>query len=105
MSNNKTNNKTMMDRAKEYRLPVRTTPEDLESSWQMVLDFEKPDGQKRILLAGYFYNPDGNSWFAAVYEFTNDNETTCEDSIGIREISEERFSTNGNAIAWAIQNA
>ena len=91
--------------AAEYRLPLRSTPEDLENRWSTVLDFEKPDGQKRILLAGHIYNPDGKSWIAAVYEFTNDDETTCEDSIGVREISSERFSTNGNAIAWAIANA
>lgn len=91
--------------AAEYRLPLRTCPEELEVNFHTVLDFEKENGQRRILVAGYFYDPDGKSWIAAVYEFTNDDETTCEDSIGVREISAERFSTNGNAIAWAIQNA
>ena len=95
----------MIELAAEYRLPLRTTPEDLECDWETVLVFEKPDGTKRILLAGHCYHSDGKSWIAAVYEFTRDDETTIEDSIGIREVSEERFSTNGNAIAWAIANA
>ena len=90
--------------AAEYRLPLRTTQENLDHEC-ITLNYEKPDGLKRVLVARYYYDPDGKSWIAAVYEFTNDDETTCEDFIGIREISAERFSTDGNAIAWAIQNA
>ncbi|MBO7663424.1 MAG: hypothetical protein J6U01_08630, partial [Clostridia bacterium] len=52
-----------------------------------------------------WYNPDGKSWIAAVYEFLDDNATDCEDFIGIREVAEERFTDNGHAIAWAIRNA
>lgn len=86
--------------AKEYRLPTKTTPEDLRRDWETVLTYGN-----RILLAGYWYSPDGKSWIAAVYEFLDDNETTCEDWIGIREVAEERFEDNGHAIAWAIRNA
>lgn len=86
--------------AREYRLPLKSTPEDLERDWETVLRYGN-----RILLAGHWYNPDGKSWIAAVYEFLDDNETSAEDFIGIREVSAERFTDNGHAIAWAIQNA
>lgn len=86
--------------AREYRLPLKSTPEDLERDWETVLRYGN-----RILLAGHWYNTDGKSWIAAVYEFLDDNETSAEDFIGIREVSAERFEDNGHAIAWAIQNA
>ena len=90
----------MIELAKEYRLPLKSTQEDMESRWETVLRYGD-----RILLAGHWYNPDGKSWIAAVYEFLDDNETSSEDFIGIREVSEERFTDNGHAIAWAIKNA
>ena len=90
----------LVDIAREYRLPLKSTQEDLERDWETVLRY----GNK-ILLAGHWYNPDGKSWIAAVYEFLDDDETTCEDFVGIREVAEERFEDNGHAIAWAIQNA
>ena len=90
----------LIELAKEYRLPLKSTPEDLECDWDTVLLYGK-----RILLAGYWYHPDGKSWIAVVYEFLDDNETGCEDFIGIREVAEERFEDNGHAIAWAIQHA
>lgn len=96
---------SMTTLAAKYRLPLKTTPEDLEMHYGGTLDFEKPDGLKRILLAGYIYNPDGKSWIGAVYEYLDDDATTVEDEIAIREISSERFTTDGNAIAWAIANA
>ena len=92
--------KTMIKMAEEYRLPLQSTQEDLEGKWETVLKYGN-----RILMAGYLYNPDGKNWIAAVYEFLDDNETSCEDSIGIREVAEERFTDNGHAIAWAIKNA
>ena len=90
----------LIELAKEYRLPLKSTPEDLECDWDTVLLYGN-----RILLAGHWYHPDGKSWIAAVYEFLDDNETGCEDFIGISEVAEERFSDNGHAIAWAIQHA
>lgn len=84
--------------AEEYKLPNPTTPEDLEMRWSKVLRF----GDK-ILLAGYFYNPDGKSYFGAVYEFLDDNAQTCEDFIGLREVSEERFEDDGHAIEWVLK--
>ena len=90
----------MIELATEYRLPLKSTPEDLERDWETVLRYGD-----RILLAGHWYNPDGKSWIAAVYEFLDDDATDSEDFIGICEVAEERFTDNGHAIAWAIQNA
>ena len=86
--------------AREYRLPLKSTEEDLARDWETVLRYGN-----RILLAGHWYNPDVKSWIAAVYEFLDDSETSTEDRIGIREVSAERFEDNGHAIAWAVQNA
>ena len=90
----------MVELAWKYRLPTKSTPEDLASSWKTVLKYGD-----RILLAGYWHNPDGKSWFAAVYEFLDDNATDAEDMIGLRWVGEERFEDEGHAIAWAMQNA
>ena len=90
----------MIELAKEFRLPLRSTPEDLGCDWETVLRYGD-----RILLAGHWYNPDGKSWIAAVYEYLDDDATECDDMIGIREVSAERFEDNGHAIAWAIANA
>ena len=90
----------MTELAKEYRLPMKATPEDLGCNWETVLRYGD-----RILLAGHWYHPDGKSWIAAVYEFLDEDATDSEDFIGIREVAEERFTDNGHAIAWAIQNA
>ena len=89
----------MIENAKMYRLPLRSTQEDLEGSWETVLRFGD-----RILLAGYWYHPDGKSWIAAVYEFLDDDATDVDDDIAIRTVAEERFEDNGHAIAWAIQH-
>lgn len=88
----------MTELAEYYKLPNPTTPEDLEMKWSKVLKFGD-----RILLAGYFYRPDGKSYFGAVYEFLDDNEQTYEDFMGLREVSEERFEDDGHAIEWALK--
>ena len=90
----------MIELATEYRLPLKSTPEDMEADWETVLRYGN-----RVLLAGHWYNPDGKSWIAAVYEFLDDDATGVEDFIGIREISTERFKDEGHAISWAIANA
>ena len=91
---------TMTELANEYCLPLKSTQEDMERDWSTVLRYGD-----RILLAGHWYNPNGKSWIAAVYEFLDDNETSCEDFIGLREVADETFEDNGHAIAWAIRNA
>lgn len=87
----------MTDLAREYRMPTQTTPEDLETRWRKVLTFGY-----RVLLVGYYYHPDGNFYFAAVYEFLDDDHT-CEGFIGLRAVSQERFKDDGHAIEWAFK--
>ena len=91
---------TINEGMKTYRLPNPTTQEDLECRWSKVLNF----GDK-ILVAGYFWNGPGKpSYFAAVYEYLDDEEThDCESTIGLRAVSEVEFIDDGHAIAWAMQ--
>ena len=88
--------------AKENRVAVKTTPEDLEGRerWGKIIRYGD-----RILVAGHRYQRDGKDWIGMVYEFLDDDATGVEDFIGIREISTERFEDEGHAIAWAIANA
>lgn len=90
---------SMTERAYAYILPSPTTREDLESRWSKVLTF----GDK-ILLAGYYYNGKNKPcYFAATYEFLDDDDHTCESTIGLRAVSEIEFEDDGHAIAWAMQ--
>ena len=89
---------TMTERAAEMRLPTKTTPEDLESRWSRVLTYGN-----RILLAGHYYTGTGADYFGAVYEFLDDDATTCEDAIGLREVSAVEFEDDGHAIAWCLR--
>ena len=90
----------LTERAKTYRLPNPSTPEDLECRWSKTLRFGG-----RVLLAGHYYNGRGKpSFFGAVYEFLSD-DTGCEAEIGIREVSGVEFEDAGHAIEWAIKNA
>ncbi len=89
---------TINEGMRTYRLPNPTPPEDLECRWSKVLTF----GDK-ILLAGYYYNGKGKpSYFGATYEFLSD-DTSCEGTIGLRDVSEVEFEDDGHAIAWAMQ--
>lgn len=91
----------MIRRAKELRLPEHTTPEDLGCCYSKILDF----GDK-VIIAGYYYQGQNKpSYYGAVYEYLDDNARTCEDFIGLREVSEEYFEDDGHAIEWAIKNA
>ena len=90
----------LTERAKTYRLPNPTTPEDLECRWSKTLRF----GDK-VIMAGHYYNGRGKpSYFGAVYEFLTD-DTGCEAEIGSREVSGVEFEDAGQAIEWAIRNA
>ena len=76
----------MTERARTYRLPNPSTPEDLECRWSKTLMF----GDK-VIMAGHYYNGRGKpSFFGAVYEFLTD-DTGCEAEIGIREVSGVEF--------------
>jgi hypothetical protein len=87
----------MKNNARTFRLPEATTPENLGCDWSTTLNF----GDK-ILLAGYYYNGRGkNSFFGAVYTFTTDDHS-CEGEIRLTAVSDEFFSDNGHAIAWAM---
>lgn len=90
----------LTERAKTYRLPNPSTPEDLECRWSKTLKF----GDK-VLLAGHYYNGRGKPcYFGVVYEFLTD-DTGCEGEIGIREVSGVDFEDEGHAIEWAMKNA
>ena len=80
-----------------YRLPNPVTTEDLESRGGKVLRF----GDK-VLLAGYFYNGMNRPcYYGAVYEYLTD-DTSCEATIGLSDVSEVEFADDGHAIAWAM---
>ena len=90
----------LTERAKTYRLPNPSTPEDLECRWSKTLRF----GDK-VIMAGHYYNGRGKpSFFGAVYEFLTE-DSGCEAEIGIREVSGVEFEDAGHAIEWAIKNA
>lgn len=87
-------------KASTYRLPTSTTPENLEMKLMydngVILTFND-----RILVAGYFYDPNGRSYYGAIYRFTT-NDHTIEGEIELVSISEDTFKDNGHAIAWAM---
>ncbi len=93
---------TNTNKASAYRLPTTTTPENLETRLMgdrgSILTFGD-----RILVAGYFYNPNGRCYFAATYRFTSADHT-CEGRVELVSISEDTFEDNGHAIAWAMAN-
>ena len=97
----KMNSKTAA-KADTYRLQRITTPEDLEMKMMhnggTILTFGD-----RILVAGYFYNPNGRRYYGATYRFTTADHT-CEGRVELVSISEGTFEDNGHAIAWAMAN-
>ena len=89
---------TINEAMRTYRLPNPTTPEDLECRWSKILNF----GDK-ILLAGYYWNgPGAPSYFAAVYEYLDDDDHECDSTIGLCAASEVAFEDDGHAMAWAM---
>ncbi len=91
---------TNTSKASTYRLPATTTPENLETRLMgnqgTILTFGD-----RILVAGYFYNPNGRSYYGATYCFTTADHT-IEGRVELVSISEDTFEDNGHAIAWAM---
>ena len=87
-------------KAQTYRLPQTTTPENLETRLMhnggTLLTFGD-----RILVAGYFFNPNGRSYYGAAYRFTTAVHN-CEGEVELVSISEDTFEDNGHAIAWAM---
>ncbi len=90
-------------KADTYRLQKTTTPENLEMRLMhnsgTILTFGE-----FTLVAGYFYNPNGRSYYGAIYRFTTADHT-CEGNIELVSISDETFEDNGHAIAWAMSKA
>ncbi len=82
--------------AKKYRLPMTSTPEELEMRRLKTLKF----GTK-LLAAGYYYTYKENCYYAAVYEFTGKN-TQCDGEIKLIAVSDERFEDDGHAVQWAL---
>ena len=95
--------KTTAQKAATYRLPETTTPENLEMKLMNNLGTILTFGD-HILAAGYFYDPNGRSYYGAVYRFTT-GDHTCEGDIKLVGISDETFIDNGHAIAWAMTKA
>ena len=97
-----TMNSNTVAKAETYRLPTASTPENLEMRLMhnsgAILTFGD-----RILVAGYFYSPNGRSYYGAVYRFTT-TDHTCEGQVELVSISEDTFEDNGHAIAWAMAN-
>ena len=90
-------------KASTYRLQTTTTPENLEMMLMhnggTILTFGD-----YTLIAGYFYDPNGRSYFGAAYRFITADHT-CEGEIELVNISDETFADNGHAIAWAMSEA
>ena len=97
----KMNSKTAA-KADAYRLQRTTTPEELELKMMhgggAILTFGD-----RVLVAGYYYNPNGRCYYGATYRFTTADHT-CEGRVELVSISEDTFEDNGHAIAWAMEN-
>ena len=88
-------------KAREHRLPMATTPENLESAFFTDTAVFLTYGTK-TLMAGYSYQGrHEDSYYAAVYEFTGEDHT-CEGEIRLITVSEGFFPDNGTAIAWAL---
>ena len=97
----KMNSKTAT-KADTYRLPTASTPENLETRLMhncgTILTFGD-----RILVAGYYYNPNGRSYYGAIYRFATADHS-CEGEVELVSISEDTFENNGHAIACAMAN-
>jgi hypothetical protein len=95
--------KATAQKAITYRLPETTTPEMLEvrlmNDRGNLLTFDD-----RILVAGHYFDPNGRCYYGAMYRFTTEDHT-CEGEIKLVSISDETFSDNGHAIAWAMSKA
>ena len=87
-------------KADAYRLQRVTTPEELGMKMMynggVVITFGD-----RILIAGYYYNPNGRCYYGATYRFTTADHT-IEGTVKLESFSDDTFIDNGHAIAWAM---
>lgn len=86
-------------KADARRLPINSTPENLEMNFSTVLNYGE-----YVLVAGYYYTGSGSDYYAAVYRFTT-ADRTCEGTVKLVATSVEQFGDNGHAIAWAMSRA
>jgi len=99
--------KSLKEKAKTYRVPEKTTAENLGCNWETVINF----GDK-VLLAGYYYQGKGQpSYFGAVYTYTKGDYKGkamptfhCDDEIKLIAISDEFFPDNGRALQWGMNH-
>lgn len=92
-------------RAEKYRLPIRTTTEDLEGRYLSFDDEIIRYGDLMLVASYYWQGPGQNSWIGAVYEFLEDGREDVDDEIVLREIAPGFFKDEGHAIAWGIRYA
>jgi len=92
--------KELEKKAYEYRLPMETTPEELECRHSKTMTF----GNRVITVGHYFNGMRKPEYYGAVYRFTTE-KTTCEDPIRLAKASDVIFWDPGHAIEWAIQTA
>lgn len=90
---------SMRKAAKEYRLQEISTPEQLEMDGFKTIAY----GTETICI-GYFYSPDGKSYYAATYEFADKKKTSCEDKCELKWVSTERYKDEGHALKAEMQN-
>lgn len=92
--------KKIEKKAAEYRLPMTSTLEKLET--RFLTDAVFLTFGNRVLMAGYFYQGrNKNAYYGATFEFTTDDRT-CEGEIKLTGISEDFFADNGSAMQWAM---
>lgn len=83
-------------KAREYRLPMTGTPENIACRWTCNVNFGA-----RFLVAGYYYAYKEPCYYGAAYEYTTEDHT-CEGEVRLAVVSDERFEDNGHALAWAM---
>ena len=83
-------------KAKTFRLPLKSTPEDLATSWLHVIRFGS-----FTLLAGYYYMGLKPCWFGAVYVFSGSG-AEVDSPVDLLYLSNVEFFDEGHAIQWCL---
>lgn len=88
----------------KYRLPKKTTFEDLES--QIKTFFNKSvivNFGEHILIAGFFPTKGKEPYYVATYEYDSTDKHAIDDPIHLASISTTKFSDSGNALLWQMR--
>ena len=76
-----------------YRLPVKSTEEDLGCHWSTVISYGE-----YVIVAGHYFP----GFFGAVYEHVDD-DLSCEGELGLWAVSDRPdFKDAGHAVEWAL---